>query len=60
MISGRKVPGQSAYPAHLECGQCGTAIAKGEPAYVVKGDEARTVYCSLACADLNGYVGEGG
>ena len=43
-------------PVHLDCGQCGTVIRRGESAYVVKGNQARFVYCSLACADLNGYV----
>ena len=48
--------GSLRYPAHLDCGQCGGVIGRGEVAYVVKGDEARTVYCSLACAKENGYV----
>jgi hypothetical protein len=49
-------PGRLRYPAHMECGECGGVIARREQVYVVKGDEARTVYCSLPCAQLNGYV----
>lgn len=48
--------GKLRYPARLDCRQCEGVIARGDVAYVVKGDEARTVYCSLPCAKENGYV----
>ena len=48
--------GSLRYPRHLDCGECGGVITKGEVAYVVKGSEARTVYCSRNCAQLNGCV----
>ena len=48
--------GSLRYPGHLDCGECGNVVAKGEVAYVVKGNRARTVYCSQNCAQLNGYV----
>lgn len=48
--------GSLRYPSHLDCGQCEGVIGRGEVAYAVKDDEARTVYCSLSCAKENGYV----
>jgi hypothetical protein len=48
--------GSLRYPSHLDCGQCEGVIGRGEVAYAVKGEEARTVYCSLSCAKENGYV----
>jgi hypothetical protein len=40
----------------VDCGQCEAVIGRGEVAYAVKDDEARTVYCSVSCAKENGYV----
>lgn len=48
--------GSLRYPAHLDCGECGGVIVKGDATYAVKGDEARTVYCGRPCAQLNGYT----
>ena len=48
--------GSLRYPRHLDCGECGSVSTKGEVAYLVKGNEARIVYCSFNCARLNSYV----